>query len=210
MALPAVFGSFEQAVWNGKWTESRYPLLILSATLVYPTVAQLVAAPLAAMRDWGTSIRLDSTRAAAKILGAAIGGTVVLWKDLGVIQAGVVLAAAVGGLTAMVSAYELYRVMLRSGMPRSTILYELYSSPLACTLSSVAAGGLAHSLTDPLRIELPSRVVAGIECGVASLLYLTLAIVLLRFGYTRTLERVTEALPSALKKLARRVFVLNA
>jgi hypothetical protein len=35
-------------------------------------------------------------------------------------------------------------------------------------------------------------------------------VILLRFGYTRTLERVTEALPSALQKLARRVFVLNA
>lgn len=210
MALPAVFGSFEHAVWNGKWSESRYPLLILSATMVYPTVAQLVAAPLAAMRDWGTSIRLDSTRAAAKIVGAAIGGAIVVWKDLGVIQAGVVLATAVGGLTALVCAYELYRVMLRSGLPRSTILYELYSSPLACALSSVAAGGLAHSFIEPLRSELPARAAAGIECVVAALLYTVLVVILLRFGYTRTLERVTEALPSALQKLARRVFVLNA
>jgi membrane associated rhomboid family serine protease len=43
-----------------------------------------------------------------------------------------------------------------------------------------------------------------------TLLYTVLVLILLRFGYTRTLERVTEALPSALQKLARRVFVLNA
>jgi hypothetical protein len=95
-------------------------------------------------------------------------------------------------------------------LPRSTILYELYSSPLACALSSVAAGGLAHSLIEPLRSELPARAAAGIECVVAALLYTVLVVILLRFGYTRTLERVTEALPSALQKLARRVFVLNA
>jgi O-antigen/teichoic acid export membrane protein len=209
MAIPAVFDSFERAVWNGKWAESRIPLLILSATLVYPTVVQLVAAPLSGIRDWSSAIRLDSGRAITKILGAAIAGVLIIWLQLGSVASGILLASVVGGLGAGVASLELYRIIMRMGIAtRGTILYELYSTPLAALLSGVASAGLAHSLADSLSTHLTPRTVAYIECAIAGTIYIALSLILLRFGYTRTLERVIELLPPVAGKAARKIFVL--
>ena len=208
MAIPAVFDSFERAVWDGKWAQSRIPLLILSATLVYPTVVQLVAAPLSGIRDWSGAIRLDSGRAIAKILGAAIAGVLIIWLQLGSVASGILLAALVGGLGALVASLELYRIIKRLGITtRGTILYELYSTPLAALLSGVASAGLAQSLVESLGASLSPRTTACIECAVAGTLYLTLSLTLLRFGYTRTLERVIELLPTRASRVARNIFV---
>jgi O-antigen/teichoic acid export membrane protein len=208
MAIPAVFESFERAAWQGKWADSRFPVLILSATLVYPTALQLVAAPIAGLRDWKLAIRLDALRALTKIVPAAIGGVAILWLGLGASASGMVLAAAVGGAGALVSSIELIRILGRAGMPRHTIIYELYSTPLAALLSAVAAAGLAHSATEPMRLIVGDRAAAGIECVMAGTVYSILAAVLLRFGYTTTLERLISALPEFMRPLARRLFVL--
>jgi hypothetical protein len=205
MAIPAVFESFERAAWQGKWADSRFPVLILSATLVYPTALQLVAAPIAGLRDWKLAIRLD---ALPKIVPAAIGGACILWLGLNASASGVVLAAAVGGAGAIVSSIELVRILMRAGMPRHTIIYELYSTPLAALLSAVAAAGLAHSAAEPMRVILGDRAAAGIECVMAAAVYAVLAVVLLRFGYTATLERLVAALPEFMRAPARRLFVL--
>lgn len=210
MAIPAVFDSFERAVWDGKWAASRVPLLILSATLVYPTVVQLVAAPLSGIRDWTSAIRLDSGRAITKITAAGLAGAAIVSLQLDSFAAGIVLASLVGGMGAAIASLELYRIITRMGITtRGTVLYELYSTPLAALLSGVAASGLAHSLTESLNAHMPPRAVACIECFIAGTIYLTLSIILLRFGYTRTLERVVELLPPAASRLARRIFVLE-
>lgn len=208
MSIPAVFESFERAAWQGKWADSRFPVLILSATLVYPTALQLVAAPIAGLRDWKLAIRLDALRAVSKIVPAAIGGACILWLGLNASASGMVLAAAVGGVGALVSSIELIRILSRAGMPRHTIVYELYSTPLAALLSAVAAAGLAHSATEPMRLIVGDRAAAGIECVMAGTVYSILAAVLLRFGYTTTLERLISALPEFMRPLARRLFVL--
>lgn len=208
MAIPAVFESLERFAWQGKWADSRLPVLVLSATLVYPTTLQLVAAPIAGLRDWKLAIRLDALRALAKIVPAAIGGACILWFGLSASASGLVLAAAVGGASAIVASVELVRILSRAGMPRHTIVYELYSTPLAALLSSVAAAGLAHSAAEPLRIIVGDRVTAGVECLIAGAVYGTLAAVLLRFGYTTTLERLIAALPEFMRAPTRRLFVL--
>lgn len=208
MAIPAVFESLERFAWQGKWAESRLPVLVLSATLVYPTALQLVAAPIAGLRDWRLAIRLDALRALTKIVPAAIGGACILWFGLSASASGLVLAAAVGGTGAIVASVELVRILSRAGMPRHTIVYELYSTPLAALLSAVAAAGLAHSAVEPLRIIVGNRTAAGIECLIAGAVYAALAAVLLRFGYTATLERLIDALPEFMRAPARRLFVL--
>jgi hypothetical protein len=175
---------------------------------VYPTALQLVAAPIAGLRDWKLAIRLDALRAVSKIVPAAIGGVAILWLGLGASASGMVLAAAVGGAGALVSSIELIRILGRAGMPRHTIIYELYSTPLAALLSAVAAAGLAHSATEPMRLIVGDRAAAGIECVMAGTVYSILAAVLLRFGYTTTLERLISALPEFMRPLARRLFVL--
>ena len=180
----------------------------MSATLVYPTALQLVAAPIAGLRNWRLAIRLDALRALTKIVPAAIGGACILWFGLSASASGLVLAAAVGGTSAIVASVELVRILSRAGMPRHTIVYELYSTPLAALLSAVSAAGLAHSAAEPLRSIVGIRTAAGIECLIAGAVYAALAAVLLRFGYTATLERLINALPEFLQAPARRLFLI--
>ena len=208
MALPAIFESFERAVWNGKWADSRWPIFILSGTLTYPTAVQLIAAPLAGIRDWGSAIRIDASRAVSKIAGAGIGAAIILTAQTGVGSSALILASCVGIASAFASTVEIFRVMTAARMSRPTILYELYSTPLAALLSALAASGLAHSIVSGLQGELEARTIAAIECVLASSIYGILALILLRFGYTSALERFIAALPPALNRVAKRVAVL--
>jgi hypothetical protein len=208
MSMPAVFDAFERAVWHGKWADSRWPVFILSALLTYPTVVQLVVAPISGIRDWNAAIRLDLGRALAKIFGAGIAAIFILWLQPGVTTSATLLALFVGGISAAVATFEIFRVMLGAGMSRASIIYELYSTPLAALLSAVAASGLAHSVVEPLRADLPGNLVNIVECCLAALTYSILSIVLLRFGYTAALERVVRALPAPLAGPIRRIMVL--
>jgi O-antigen/teichoic acid export membrane protein len=208
MIIPAVFDAFERAVWHGKWADSRWPVFILSALLTYPTVVQLVVAPISGIRDWNAAIRLDLGRALAKILGAGVAAIFILWLQPGVTTSATLLALFVGGISAIVATFEIFRVMHGAGMSRASIIYELYSTPLAALLSAVAASGLAHSVVEPLRADLPGNIVNITECCLAALTYSILSIVLLRFGYTAALERVVRALPAPLAGPIRKIMVL--
>jgi O-antigen/teichoic acid export membrane protein len=208
MLIPAIFESFERAAWQGKWADSRIPVLILSATLVYPTALGLVAAPIAGLRDWKLAIRLDALRAATKIVPAAIAGGLILSLGLQASASAMLLAAAVGGAGAIVSGIELIRIVARAGMPQHAIIYELYSTPIAALLSALASAGLAHSAIEPLKPFLGDRSAAAIECALAGTTYIALALVLLRFGYTSTLERLITALPAFMQPPATRLFRL--
>ena len=46
------------------------------------------------------------------------------------------------------------------------------------------------------------------ECVIAGSVYSMLAVILLRFGYTATLERLVAALPEFMRAPAQRLFVL--
>jgi hypothetical protein len=206
MSIPAVFEPFERAVWGGRWADARWPVLILSVAAIYTTALQLVGAPIAGVRNWKLAIRLDLLRAVPKILGAAIGGILSIWLSLDAVMSGILLAAAVGAAGLLAATFELFRVLLHSGMSRGSIIYELYSTPLAAVLSAVAAAGLAHSVTEPLRVSLGVRQAAGIECLIATVIYAVLSLLLLRFGYTPTLERLLQALPGPIGDPVRRAF----
>lgn len=208
LSIPAVFDSFERAIWNGKWADSYFPVLILSTALVYPTALQLVAAPIAGLRNWKLAIRLDALRAAAKLVPAAVAGICIIWFEASPVTSGIALASAVGGASAIVASFELLRILSKADMPRTSIVYELYSTPLAALLSAIAAAGLAHSVTEPLRITLGDRLTAAVECLIAGSVYVVLALILLRFGYTGTLERLIGALPDFMRAPARRLFLL--
>lgn len=208
MSMPAVFDAFERTVWHGKWGDARWPVFILSVTLTYPTVVQLVVAPIAGIRDWGAAIRLDLGRAIARMLGAGVAAIFILWLQPSVTTSAMILALAVGCTSAAVATLEIFRVMLQAGMTRASIIYELYSTPLAALLSAVAASGLAHSVVEPLRVDLPAQIANGIECGIAAATYAVLSLILLRFGYTTALERVVRALPAPLIGPVRKIMVL--
>jgi hypothetical protein len=208
MAVPAIFDSFERAVWHGKWEQARWPIFILCATLTYPTVVQLIAAPLAGLRDWGAAIRLDSGRAFAKIFGAAVASIFIIWLQPDVTISAALLAGCVGLSTAIMATYEIGRVAGAAGMTRNTIVYELYSTPLAAILSALAAAGIARSLVEPLHAEVSEQLVDGIECALAGTLYLTLGIILLRFGYTNAVYRLVDMLPGPIASIARKLLVL--
>jgi len=208
MALPAVFDSFEVAVWNGKWNDSRYPVLILSATLIYPSALQLISAPITGLRDWKLAIRIDALRAAARIVPAFIACLLLMKTGWSSSSIGLALSCAVGGTSALVSSLEIYRILSRAGMPPASILYELYSTPLAALMSAFAASGLARSIVEPLHATLGIRGTAGVECAMATTIYIALALILLRFGYTTTLQRLVDELPEFLRPYARRLFVL--
>lgn len=208
MAIPAVFDSFERAVWHGKWEQARWPIFILSATLTYPTVVQLIAAPLAGIRNWGAAIRLDSGRAFAKVVGAAVASIFVIWLQPDVSVSATLLATFVGLAGAAMATYEIFRVASAAGMSRSSIAYELYSTPLAATMSALAAAGLAHSVVEPLHAQMPTQYANIIECTLAASLYALLSLILLRFGYTMALQRLIDLLPGPVASIARKLTVL--
>lgn len=208
MFIPAVFEPFEIAMWNGRWANARWPVMLLSIATIYSTALQLAGAPVAGARNWKLAIRLDTLRAMSKIIGAVVGGLIALWLQMDAVMAGITLAAAVGGASTLVSIFELYRLMRAAEMPRGSIFYELYSTPLAAILSAVAAVGLAHSVTEPLRTMLPIVLAAGIECVLAATIYTVLSFLLLRFGYTPTLERLLQGIPDPIARPLRRVFFL--
>ncbi len=209
MAIPAVFAPFERAVWGGRWAEAYWPVFLLSATLVYPTALNMVTAPVAAARNWKLAIRLDSVRAVAKIVAAALAGTLIVWLDLGPIASGVMLAAMVGGITALASAWELTRLMRSAEIPRSAYSYEMYSTPFAAVLIATAAGSVSETVAEPLYRVISDRPAALIETSVAATLYGVLSLGLLRFGYLDALERIIEGLPAPAAGFARRVLVLD-
>jgi len=208
MLIPAVFDSFERTLWNGKWSDAYFPVLILSATLVYPTALQLVAAPIAGVRDWKLAIRLDLLRGVAKIVPALIASIFIVLLNLSALTSAIALSAAVGAASAAVAGAELYRILARSGMSRQTVIYELYSTPLAALLSALAAAGLAHSATEPFRLHLGQQLSSAIECVLAGFFYICCALTLLRFGYTETLVRLIGALPDFMQPFAKRLFVI--
>ncbi|NBX25506.1 MAG: hypothetical protein EBQ99_05585 [Planctomycetes bacterium] len=195
MSIPAIFEPFERAVWGGRWADARWPVLILSIAAIYTTALQLVGAPIAGLRNWRLAIRLDLFRAIPKIVGAAIGGIACIALGLDAVASGIILAFAVGATSLIAATYELFRVLLHSGLSRGSIIYELYSTPLAALLSAVAAAGLSHSITEPLRSAIHERVAAGIEFGLSGVIYAILSLLLIRFGYTPTLERLLQAIP---------------
>jgi hypothetical protein len=147
-------------------------------------------------------------RALGKILGAGIAAIFILWLQPGTTTSATILALFVGGISAAVATFEIFRVMLHAGMTRASIVYELYSTPLAALLSAVAASGLAHSVVEPLRADLPGNLASVLECCLAALTYAILSLVLLRFGYTAALERVVNALPTPLVGPIRKLMVL--
>lgn len=208
MSVPAVYDSFERAVWQGKWAESRWGVFILSLALAYPTVVQLLAAPFSGIRDWGATIRLDAGRAFSKVAGAALASIFIIWLKPGNAMSVNLLALFIGATSTMIASAEIYRVLRAAGMSASTITYELYSTPLAATLSALAASGLAHSLTEPLRSLVDDRSLSLIECATAVVLYALLSVTLLRFGYTNALEKFIDGLPAAFAQPFRRALLL--
>ena len=208
MLIPTVFDSFERAVWGGKWADAYFPVLILSATLVYPAALQLVSAPIAGVRDWKLAIRLDLLRGIAKIVPALIASIFIAMLNCNALTSAIVLSSAVGAVSAAVASAELYRILVRAGMSPQTVIYELYSTPLAALLSALAAAGLAHSAVEPLRLHLSLRLTSAIECLLAGSLYFSCALILLRFGYTETLLRLIRALPDFMQPVAKRLFVI--
>jgi hypothetical protein len=208
MALPAVFESFERAVWGGKWSDSRWPIFILSGTLVYPTAVQLISAPISGLRDWKSAIRLDASRAISKIAGAGLASAIILTLMPSVGASTLILALCVGSASAIASTIEIFRVMTAAGLSRSTILYELYSTPLAALLSALASSGLAHSISSGVAVQLDSGTAAAIEFALAAGIYIILSLILLRFGYTSVLERFISALPPKLQTVAKRFAAL--
>ena len=208
MALPAVFESFERAVWGGKWSDSRWPIFILAGTMVYPTAVQLISAPISGLRDWKSAIRLDASRAISKIAGAGLASAIILIFMPSVGASTLILALCVGAASAAASTIEIFRVMTATGLSRSTIFYELYSTPLAALLSALASSGLAHSIISGVAIQLESRTAAAIECALATGIYGILSLILLRFGYTSALERFISALSPKLQAVAKRFTAL--
>ena len=75
--------------------------------------------------------------------------------------------------------------------------------------ATIASSGLAHSLAEPFRIHLGLRLGSGVECAIAAIVYTLLSFLLLRFGYTPTLERLLQALPSPIAQPVRRLFFLR-
>jgi hypothetical protein len=55
-------------------------------------------------------------------------------------------------------------------------------------------------------VSLGVRQAAGIECLIATVIYAVLSLLLLRFGYTPTLERLLQALPGPIGGPIRRAF----
>ena len=98
--------------------------------------------------------------------------------------------------------------MTAAGLSRSTILYELYSTPLAALLSALASSGLAHSISSGVAVQLDSGTAAAIEFALAAGIYIILSLILLRFGYTSVLERFISALPPKLQTVAKRFAAL--
>jgi hypothetical protein len=177
--------------------------------MIYPTVLQLVSAPVAGLRQWRLAIRIDLVRSVPKIAAAGVGLVIskfiVSDEAFGIIAFTSLIAIA----TMAVATWELFTVMRRVKMHQASIVYELYSTPLAAVLSAFAASGLAKSMIEPAFAHLSPRASASIETVVAGFIYVSLSFVLLRFGYTSTLERLLEALPDFAKPGARRLFRLG-
>ena len=209
MAVPAVFDALDRAVFSGKWADARLGVFILSLALAFPTVVQLLAAPFAGIRDWGSTIRLDAGRAFAKVAGAGVGSLFIIWLRPGDQASVNMLAAAIGVSSMLFASIEIFRVLRAAQMSAATITYELYSTPLAAVLSALAAGGLAHSLAEPLRAETQGRLADVVELALAGSLYAALSLTLLRFGYTAALEKFVGGLPAVLARPARRALFLT-
>jgi hypothetical protein len=134
-----------------------------------------------------------------------VAGFIASRLDFGSVSASVLLAIAAGGITALVSMKELHRILRQADATTSSIVYELYSTPLAAILSAVAASGLGHSLAEPLSTSAGPRAAAIVETLLSGTIYGTLCLLLIRFGYTPTLEQLLRGLPSAFANPLRRL-----
>ena len=210
MFIPAIFEPVERAIWSGKWAMGVWPVRIFSIAMIYPTALQLLSAPVAGLRQWRLAIRIDLVRSVPKLLAALLALLVLPFVASDPAESINVFTILVSVFMAGAATWELFRIMQSARMTRATALYELYSTPLAAILSAFAAAGLSRSLVEPLAPHLDVRIGALAEAGLAGAVYICLSFVLLRFGYTQTLERLIEALPEFLRASARRMLFLGA
>ncbi|MFM7806513.1 MAG: hypothetical protein ACKPEA_01110 [Planctomycetota bacterium] len=208
MFIPAIFEPVERAIWSGKWATGAWPVRIFSVAMIYPTALQLVSAPVAGLRQWRLAVRIDLVRSIPKLVAAGIAALIIPWTSSDPMASILIFSGLIALFTVVASSWELFRILLKAGMSRATVVYELYSTPLAATLSAFAAAGLSKSLMEPLSPHLSIRTDAILESIMAILIYFMLSLVLLRFGYTGTLERLIDSLPEFARARVRRLFFL--
>lgn len=184
MSVPTCYPSASRLLWGHKWDATIWPVALSCSLLLYPTVLTILEGPLIGLRKWREVLRLMCLRVGSRLLGSVIGIILVLAAGLPPETAAITLVVSVGALSSIVCAIALRKSLLRAGIDRSLIDYELYITPLYSVLAAIGVHGLVTSLV-PMMVtsDMSSRWVLATELLLSIAFYTIVSLVLLRFSY---------------------------
>ena len=214
MGIAAVYPSLAHLLFAQKWDQSILPVQFACAFLMYPTVQNLLEAPLMGARRWSVVLELFTSRMIAKITGALLG--------IGVIFAAPLVAPipenyyaltvviGVGVVCTVISFYQIKKVSKQIYVSNITFNYEMYSTPAYSVLAAVATSGLASSVIEIVGFSSTSiRTEALFEFIFCLITYGVVCVVLLRFGYADNLNNLLRLFPQNLRKYIYKILALQ-
>jgi len=215
----AMFAPVEALIYHGKWADANWPFFFLCVGMCFATGATILAGPLLGLRNFKTLAGFEAGRAAALLSGSALGYLACVLAGLNLripnladgsaardVAIGATVLAAGGGVSlALMSGYQIRRVVRRYGVGWGEFLGAISLGPTVAVLTAISAQSLGNSVADSLHatwlhgiaLDVLRAVVTGVAFGAISLL----AIRMIAEG---TLRRFVEVCPPGMgRRLSR-------
>jgi len=151
-----------------------------------------------------------SLRVGSRLIGSVVGVIIVLTAGFPPDTAAITLVVSVGVLSSIVCALALRKSLIRAGIDRDLMDYELYLTPLYSVLAAVGVHGLVTSIMPKVAAWGASdRSLHAIELLLSAVLYTGVALILLRFSYFEKLCILLRTTPVAVRTPLMRVLAIR-
>ena len=210
MAVPTCYPSASRLLWGEKWESTVVPVALSCALLLYPTVLTILEGPLIGLRRWREVLQLMSLRVGSRLVGSVVGVLIVLVAGFPADTAAITLVVSVGVLSSVVCALAMRKSLMRAGIERDLMDYELYLTPLYSVLAAIGVHGLVTSIMPTVAAwGVTDRSLHAIELLLSSVLYTGVALILLRFSYFEKLCILLRTTPVAVRTPVMRVLSIR-
>lgn len=209
MFLTTIYPSLSRMLWGDKWAASVWPVTLGTVLLVYPTIQGLLEGPVMGLRVWTEYMSILSWRSASKAVGC-IGGFVAIWAlALPTEATALALTIGVGAIGSVVAFFQIRSFLSRFGIDREMVTFELHSPTIYSVLAVIATHGLASGLMDSIAfLSIDGRQTAAIECALCAVIYLVIALALLRFAYIARLKVMLAIVPAPVRARLCRIMLI--
>ncbi len=157
IAMMAGIAPLETLIWNGKWSDSVFPVKVLSVGLTYTAILGIATSILIAERRYLESLASNGMRAIAVMVGAGIGATI--WADVDGIATTVSISMGIVGIGTTAWLGTRYGVRLLNTIP------HLLQCTVPVILAGVLAAWIGEEILDRLDAGRGYALIAGMASG---------------------------------------------